>query len=78
MANKKTPSPRVLAAQWLLDQLDASREANRATLNGIGSRMDTRVSEDKLTKVEQQIDKLAGPLLKRLKNTLRKFHGTDD
>jgi hypothetical protein len=71
---KRIPSARVIAAQWVLRQLDENvQSSSELSAAAFAELAKSRVNEKKADKVRKQIDKLIGRLLGRLDNILDRF-----
>lgn len=72
---KKTPTARVLAAKWLLGQLDTDSNYDSLSPGAIGQLGETRVNEKKAEQVKAQLAKMAGKFVDRMKAIVDKFEG---
>ena len=70
---KKTPSARVIAAKWIIQQLDASVYAESLEPAGLTALAGSRVNDKKSDKVCDYADKLAGKFLERMQKIVDKF-----
>ena len=70
---KKTPSARVIAAKWLLNQLDGDVQAETLENSSLASLADTRVNDKKGESSRDQIGKIAGKFIERLEKIVCKF-----
>jgi hypothetical protein len=70
---KKTPSPRVIAAMWISDQLSIRVNAGSLEPGSLSSMAQSRVNAAKAEKVKTFIDKLAGKFIERMEKIVSKF-----
>ncbi len=68
----KTPSPRVIAAKYVLDRLDTGTDTNFSSM-GLTQLAESRVSDAKVEKVQTQLDKLSDKFRIRLRKIVDKF-----
>ena len=69
---KKTPSPTVLASQWILDQLDVADD-QQLSVSDLAVKFDTRISQDKKAKIVEQIKKITKKTKERAQRVVDKF-----
>lgn len=67
---KRTPSPRVIAAKLLKDVFNGPYQMGTGMMSYAA---DTKVSDDKRTKVIEQLDKLVKPLRAKIAKILDNF-----
>lgn len=69
---RKTPSVNYIACVLISDALFDIQERDT---DHIGQRVDSKVSDEKRTKILAQVTKIARSLRKRVDNTIAKFEG---
>jgi len=79
MANterKKTPSARVIAAMWIVQQLTDDGQAPTLTSEALSELADSRVNDKKAGKVDQYLNKLAGKFIERMAKIVGRFENS--
>lgn len=75
----KTPSPKVIAAAWILSQLEIPAEAPNAVTSvspqSLFNLAGSRVNDAKAEKVKTQIAKITAKLVQRMQAVMDKFAG---
>ena len=71
----KTPSHNVIAAKWILAQLEADGQAPTLTPAALTDLAESRVNDAKAEKVRDQIGKIVGKTITRCQKIVDKFEG---
>lgn len=70
---KKTPSARVIAAMWIVRQLDDAGYAPTLTPEALSELAGSRVNGKKSDKVDEYLRKLAGKFIDRMAKIVDRF-----